>query len=244
MVRLDADLDPENGQLLLAALGAVLDAEARSGQGQGSTAEPGVGEQDRRAPCQRRADALGEVCRQWLDRPDRGDVAGQRPHVSVVVGIEDLRGASEEPDAQRAAGLQGVPGTGSSWEEAGPLGPQTARRLTCDAGITRVVMAGRSEPLDVGRRTAVVPPAIRRAVVIRDAGCRFPGCGRPQSWCDAHHAQHWADGGATSVANLVLLCRRHHRMVHEEGAFSLEMTGGRPVFRRPDGSVLAERGPP
>jgi 5-methylcytosine-specific restriction protein A len=107
-----------------------------------------------------------------------------------------------------------------------------------------VVLAGRSEPLDVGRRTAVVPPAIRRAVITRDRSCRFPGCGRPQSWCDAHHVTHWADGGATSVGNLLLLCRRHHRMVHEPDGFSLELAGGRPVFRRPDGSVLSERAPP
>jgi hypothetical protein len=235
MVRVDGDLDPENGQLLLTALGAVLDADARSG---GDS-------EDGRAPCQRRADALGEVCRQWLDRPDRGAVAGQRPHVSVVVGIEDLQADAEARKAQAPGDLlRGTAGTTGSWEQAGPLGPATAKRLTCDAAITRVVMAGRSEPLDVGRRTAVVPPAIRRAVAIRDGGCRFPECGRPQSWCDAHHAVHWADGGPTSVANLVLLCRRHHRMVHEGGGFSLEMTGAGPVFRRPDGSVLEERGPP
>ncbi len=161
-------------------------------------------------------------------------VAGERPHVAVMLGLDDLKGLQDR-------GLQGASG---EWEHTGPLAPAAARRLACDAAITRVVMAGRSEPLDVGRRTSVVPPAIRRAVICRDRGCRFPGCGRPQSWCDAHHAVHWADGGPTSLANLVLLCRRHHRMVHERGGFTLRMIDHRPVFRRPDGSVLEDRAPP
>lgn len=102
-------------------------------------------------------------------------------------------------------------------------------------------MAGRSEPLDVGRRTPVVSPAMRRAVIVRDRHCRFPGCDRPHTWCDAHHVVHWADGGPTAMLNLVLLCRRHHRMVHQPGGFRLELAEGRPVFRRPDGSVLEDR---
>jgi hypothetical protein len=118
------------------------------------------------------------------------------------------------------------------------------RRLACDAAVLRVVLAAGSQPLDVGRRTAVVPPAIRRAVIVRDRPCRFPGCDRPQSWCDAHHVVQWADGGPTSLANLLLLCRRHHRTVHERGGFTLSLDDGYPVFRRPDGSVLEDRGPP
>ena len=72
-----------------------------------------------------------------------------------------------------------------------------------------------SEVLDVGRTTRVVPAAIRRALALRDKGCAHPGCTRPHHWCDAHHKVHWVDGGETSLDNLVLLCRRHHRMVHE-----------------------------
>ena len=111
--------------------------------------------------------------------------------------------------------------------------------------MTRVVLAARSEPLDVGRRTPVVPPAIRRAVLARDRHCRFPRCDRPQRWCDAHHVVHGADGGETSVSNLLLLCRRHHRLTHTR--FPLEMLDGRAVFRRADGSVhtdRADRAPP
>jgi len=213
MVRVDGDLDPETGETLLTALRAVLDAESRSRGG------------DDRTPAQRRADALGEICRQWLDLAERPSVAGERPHVTVTVDSEALQGASA--------------GT-SELDHVGPTHPEVARQLACDASIRRVVMAGRSEPLDVGRRTPVVSPAMRRAVIVRDRHCRFPGCDRPQTWCDAHHVVHWADGGPTALPNLVLLCRRHHRMVHERGGFRLELVDGRPVFRRPDGSVLED----
>jgi hypothetical protein len=81
-------------------------------------------------------------------------------------------------------------------------------------------------------------------VIARDRRCRFPGCGRPHTWCDAHHVTHWADGGDTALGNLVLLCRRHHRLVHEPGGFRMTMQDGRPVFARPDGSRLEDRAPP
>jgi HNH endonuclease len=90
----------------------------------------------------------------------------------------------------------------------------------------------------------VVSAGLRRAVVLRDRRCRFPTCTRPHPWCDAHHVTHWADGGETGLHNLMLLCRPHHRLVHE-GGFRLELVEGMPVFRRPDGSVLLdERAPP
>jgi 5-methylcytosine-specific restriction protein A len=119
---------------------------------------------------------------------------------------------------------------------------ETVRRLACDASVMRIVMGPSSEPLDVGRRTPVVPASMRRAVIARDRTCAFPGCDRPHAWCDAHHVVHWADGGGTSAANLVLLCRRHHRMVHAPGGFRLRTRDGRPEFLRPDGSTLPDRG--
>ncbi|MGZ8512739.1 MAG: HNH endonuclease signature motif containing protein [Candidatus Limnocylindria bacterium] len=105
-------------------------------------------------------------------------------------------------------------------------------------------MAGASQPLDVGRRTPVVSPAMRRAVITRDRRCRFPGCDRPHTWCDAHHIHHWAHGGPTSVANLVLLCRHHHRSIHRRDGFRVAVEDGVPVFRRSDGTVLEDRAPP
>jgi hypothetical protein len=224
MVRVDGDLDPETGEALLTALGAVVDAECRSGQA------------DERSPAQRRADALGEVCRQWLDLTPRPAVSGERPHLTLTVSAESLQGSS-------SPSVEGH-GRGAELDHVGPVPLTTARRLSCDASVMRVVMAGGSEPLDVGRRTPVVPSSIRRAVVCRDRHCRFPGCDRPHAWCDAHHVVHWARGGRTRLSNLVLLCRRHHRLVHRRGGFSLEPSKDGPVFRRPDGSVLEDRAPP
>jgi hypothetical protein len=80
-----------------------------------------------------------------------------------------------------------------------------------------MVLAGDGQPLDVGRAVRTVPSAIRRALDVRDAGCTWKGCDLPPAWCDAHHIEHWADGGPTSLANLRLLCRRHHVAVHEGG---------------------------
>jgi hypothetical protein len=219
MVRLDADLDPETGETVITALRSFLDAQMRS-------PDP----EDRRTPAQRRVDAMGEIFRQWLDVADRPEVGGERPHVNVTVDLEVLEGRAGQP---------------CELASTGPVTSETARRIACDAGVSRVVTRGQSEPLDIGRRTQVVPAALRRAVVIRDHHCRFPGCDRPPSWGDAHHIAHWADGGVTALANLVLLCRRHHRMVHAPGGFRLALEDGVPVFRRPDGSLLLEdRGPP
>ncbi|MGH2529673.1 MAG: DUF222 domain-containing protein [Actinomycetota bacterium] len=215
MVRVDGDLDPETGQVLITALRSVLDAEER---------QPGA---DRRTFAQRRADALGEICRKWLDSTDRPQVSGERPHVTIMVDLEALEGR---------AGFRCEMG------DAGTVTAETARRWACDASIARVITMGRSEPLEAGRRSPVVPASLRRAVVVRDGGCRFPGCGRPHGWCDAHHVQHWADGGPTSLSNLVLLCRPHHRLIHQR--FKMEMFQGRPVFLRPDGSPLEGRAPP
>lgn len=215
MVRVDGELDPETGQTLISALRAVVDVEMRT--------SPSI---DARTPAQRRADALGEVCRRWLGSPERPAVAGERPNVVVTMDVRAL-----EARAGRA-----------ELEDAGSITPETARRLACDANVTRVVTVGASQPLELGRATKVVPPGLRRAIAVRDGGCRFPGCGRPPGWCDAHHVRHWADGGETSLSNLVLLCRPHHRVIHR--GFRVDMVDGRPVFARPDGTPIDHRAPP
>ena len=94
------------------------------------------------------------------------------------------------------------------------------------------------EVLDVGRRTRTISPALRRALAARDRHCRFPGC--PARRCDAHHVEHWAHGGATALDNLVLLCRRHHRAVHEGGFRVAFGAAGDVRFVRPDGRPLEE----
>lgn len=204
MVRVDGDLDPETGQTVITALRAVMDAEARDGA-----------THDLRTGAQRRADALGEICRRWLDHGARAQVAGERPHMTVLVDLETLEGR--------------IGGTCET-EDTGPLHPEAARRLACDASVSRVITRGGSEPLDVGRRTPVVPSALRRAVVVRDRHCRFPGCERPHPWCDAHHVVHRADGGTTALSNLTLLCRAQHRLVHEAG-FAMQMNRVGPIFQ-------------
>ena len=100
--------------------------------------------------------------------------------------------------------------------------PEGARRLACDASISRIITSGESQPLDVGRTTRTIPVGIRRAVVGRDRSCRWPGCGRPHQWCDVHHLVHWVEGGETKLENLILTCR------------PTTATSTRPVIGSPD----------
>jgi hypothetical protein len=124
----------------------------------------------------------------------------------------------------RAAGL--LPG-------GDVLPASTARRVGCDAKILPVVLGGPSEPLDVGRASRSIPPAIRAALTVRDQGCSFPSCDRPPAWTAGHHLVHWADGGPTALPNLCLLCTVHHQAVHHQGwAVTLDHHG-RPTFRPP-----------
>jgi hypothetical protein len=215
MIRTDGELDPENGQFVITALRAKVDASTRG--------RP----DDERTPAQRRADALGEIAREWLDLAERPTLGRERPHVVVTMDLAALEAQSRGR---------------ASFEDVGSITPKTARRLACDAQVSRVITDARSMPLDVGRATKVVSPAMRRALAIRDGGCAFPGCERPPGWCDAHHVKHWADGGETALPNLVLLCRPHHRVVHR--GFGVAIVDGRPEFRRPDGTPLADRSPP
>jgi hypothetical protein len=154
---------------------------------------------DRTVP-QRRADALGDICAFYLDHNDTLVTScGAKPHITVTVDYATLKGhTSLLPEIDGKA-----------------ITPETIRRITCDAGITPMVLGTDSEPLDVGRKTRTIPTAIRRALEQRDGGCVWNGCDAPASWCDAHHVIHWADGGDTSLGNLTLLCRKHHTATHD-----------------------------
>jgi hypothetical protein len=101
------------------------------------------------------------------------------------------------------------------------LSPETTRRLACDASLVTVLEDSNGNVLNVGRKTRSVPPSIRRALGVRDGGCRFPGCCETR-YVDAHHIEHWCNGGETRLGNLVLLCRYHHRLLHED-AFSISV---------------------
>jgi hypothetical protein len=167
----------------------------------------------------RRADALALLAEQFLAGSDTASSTADRWQVVVHVDAETLRDHT----------------AGRCELEQGPSIPaETARRLSCDASLLSVLENGQGEPLDVGRKTRTIPPAIRRALNTRDGGCRFPGCIR-QRYVDAHHIEHWADGGETKLSNLVTLCRLHHRLVHE-GEITVEaLAGGGWCFLHPDG---------
>ncbi len=161
------------------------------------------GPNDMRTRERRLADALVELASHGLDEgvlPQRG---GVRPHVQITVPLEALRGMSGA--------------SAGDMEYAHPVPAESARRLACDASIARVVLGADSAVLDVGRVRRLPAAATRRALQVRDKGCVWPGCERPVSWTSAHHVVHWADGGDTELSNLVLICQRHHWMVHEGG---------------------------
>ena len=152
-----------------------------------------------------------------------------------MVGAAFRRSDAGVVGAARAAAAGA--GGGGMFDWGGHVHAETARRIACDAAISRVLLDPAGQPLDVGRRTRIIPPALRRALTTRDQGCRFTGCDRPPAWTDAHHVQHWIHGGPTSLSNLVLLCRHHHRLVHE-GGWVIVLDHGKPIFLRPDGSIL------
>ena len=124
----------------------------------------------------------------------------------------------------------------------GPVSGRAAQMLACDATLTSMILNGERVPLDVGREHRTVTPAIRKALLARDCGCAFPGCGRPAGWTDAHHIEHWSAGGSTSLSNTVLLCRHHHRMIHHHGWSVAIGDDGHPWFTPPK-SVDREQNP-
>ena len=197
MVALDGLLDPEAGAVVLTALAAV--------------SAPRGADDDRNAS-QRRADGLVDICGLSLDHGQLGSIGGVRPHLLVTAPLEALVRPNEDAprDSSCRAGVAEV-----AW--TGPLLDQTLRRLACDAQVRRVLLDAASMPLDVGRSTRTVPLHLRQALAVRDGGCVAEGCDRPVMWTEAHHVVHWAEGGATSLDNLVLLCRSHHRATHEGG---------------------------
>ncbi len=169
---------------------------------------------DRRTPEQRRADALIEICarRQGTGR------GAPRPHLVVRATVETLAAADGAPSGE----IDG----------AGPVPAETVRRLACDAALTRITGQGELVA-EISRASRSIPPAMRRALADRDRGCVAQHCTRPVEWTDAHHLRHWADGGPTTMANLILLCRTHHRLVHEDGWQLQRLTTGRCALLPP-----------
>jgi len=158
------------------------------------------GKDDDRTPGQRRADALLELCRRKTGGSATG--AGRRPHLVIRASLDTLLGAPGAPAGELEAG--------------GSVPAETVRRLACDAALTRITARGELEA-EISHASRSIPPSTRRAVEARDRTCVAGRCDRPPQWTDGHHLQHWTHGGPTILANLVLLCRRHDRMVHEGG---------------------------
>ncbi len=217
---IDGQLDAEGGAIVRTAINACEQPFRHDDQTTGS---------------QRRADALVELCRQRLDAGTLPETGGQKPHLTVTASIETL------------TKMPGAPAGAIEWSQ--PINAEVVRRIACDCAMTRVLLDGRSEPINVGRCTRTFPPAMMRALAVRDKHCRFPGCDRPPAWCDGHHLIHWIDGGETSVANGCLLCRRHHRFVHELGwelrwGAAGEIIAIKPWWLRSDSGHLAGVAPP
>ena len=173
-------------------------------------------------------------------RPDRADALVRVAESFIAGQRSDVRPASERHQLLVCVRHEPLAPGGVS-AETDPVGAQlpveTLRRLACDTSITPVTVDAQGTPLDVGRKTRVVSTPLRRALLVRDGGCRFPGCTN-RHWLDAHHIEHWIDGGATRSDNLILLCSRHHRLLHE-GGYRISGKAGDLDFARPEGTPIA-----
>lgn len=153
------------------------------------------GSPDPRTAGKRRADAFGQIMRTYLSNSRRPTSGGVLPHVTLIRGD----------------------GRVDTLGFTGPVSASTADLIACDSTLTSVLVDIAGAPLDVGRTERLFTPVIRKGLAVRDCGCAYPGCGRPVSWCDAHHITPWSHGGVTSLDNGVLLCRLHHTAIHHGG---------------------------
>ncbi|TMD23248.1 MAG: DUF222 domain-containing protein [Chloroflexi bacterium] len=202
--------EPQDGLIRLEGL---LDAEGGATLRTALNAHMLPGKDDDRTPGQRRADALVEICRQPAKRSSDG--AGPRPQLIITASVDTLAG---------------IPGAPAARLDSGAMVPSaTVQRLACDAAITRITGLGEFDQ-EVTHASRSIPAATRRALAARDQHCVFASCDRLPVWCDGHHLVFWTRGGSTALPNLALMCRPHHRKVHEEG-WTLE--------RRKDGRWLA-----
>jgi hypothetical protein len=215
-VRVTAELAPDGGALLLGLLDPL------------TPPDPADAGRDWRAPAERRGDAFVDLLRLCANAATTPIDGGERPHLTLTMSLHELR------DQIGRADLGGLANRAT-------LTAGQARRIACDAKITPMVLDGDSVPLDVGRTKRTAPPGIRRALTYRDGGCAFPTCNRPPQWTDAHHVTHWVDGGPTTLANMTLLCRRHHTLVHSS-TWEVRIRDGLPEFLPPE-FIDPERAP-
>lgn len=167
----------------------------------------------------KRADALELLAESFLQNGAAALSGGDRHQIVVHVDVETLQTG--------CAGRCEI-------EHGTHLAAETARRLACDSSVVAIVEDEHGEPLNIGRKTRSIPPALQRALRSRDKGCRFPGCCNTR-YVDAHHIHHWANGGETKLSNLVTLCRFHHRSVHEGKVQIHVLDDGAIRFQKPSG---------
>jgi hypothetical protein len=229
MVVLRARLEPEVGAALLKGIEAASEVLYRQNQeGEGAEVEVVVSAEQRRADAlglvaeAALANGLGSALSSGLDTSPRGE------RYQVVVHVD--ANVLEKPGGE-GPGL-------SMLEEGQNVSAETSRRIACDSSKVVMTHDSAGNILDVGRRTRTISAALRRALTHRDKSCQFPGC--DVRHCDAHHLEHWANGGETNLDNLVLLCRRHHRAVHEGGFRIEDSRDGELRFLRPDGQEMPE----
>jgi hypothetical protein len=183
---------------------------------------PDVDGEPERSLAQRRHDALADLARFYLDHQQTRSGGRHRPHLNVVVDVDTLHG-------------QFVDGTA--------ITPDVVERLLCDSGVHRVLAKGRSTILDLGMTTRTVTAALWVALVARDQHCRFPGCDRPSHWCDGHHVTWVSKNGPTNLANLVMLCSRHHHLLHQRGWHATLALDGTFTAQFPDGRTRTSHPP-
>jgi Domain of unknown function (DUF222)/HNH endonuclease len=228
MLKIDGLVDPEAAEYWETAINAEIDREYCEG--------------DTRLAPQRRADAATNLIRRALDTGQVGTSRAVRPHVTVVVDLDTLPGATPGLVARvrTEARHQG-------------LSAATLERISCDCAVSRIITTGRSEILDVGRATRTITAALWKALVVRDRHCQAPGCDQPPERCEGHHLQHWSHGGPTNLHNLQLLCWHHHRHRHTHDAQARAASaragyakgnqrGRRSTPRSPDASTPPPRG--
>jgi hypothetical protein len=222
MVRLELQLPPEEAELVWSAMTSAMDREPASAQASAGAPAPANDNQDLE---DRRADAVVDVARAYLQHRPR--TLGSGYDLVVITTKNQLD--------------RGHDGVGGWLHDGTPVPLQMARMLASGGARVDVVMGKDGELLDVGRRTRQIPSAIGRALWLRDGGCRAPGCGRRRH-LHAHHIQGWAEGGATKLSNLVLVCTGHHRMLHE-GKLSAEVQDQQIVFRNQSGHTIPATAP-
>ncbi|MCU1575483.1 MAG: endonuclease, partial [Leifsonia sp.] len=209
-------LDPESDAILTGAIEAAMSPRlggprfvdpADQDRAAGLVEDPRTNEQ-------MALDVLVDLVRIGVDRDDGAILGSSKPALRVTISLDDLTRAVDAFGQQH-------PGTdtGVAWLEGSsePFSAATARRILCDRGVLPIVLGGASEPLDLGRTRRLFTGAQRVALANRDGGCRWPECDRPPSWCEAHHINPYSTGGTTNLTNGVLLCRRHHLLLHNHG---------------------------